>query len=181
MHSFPPLRTVAKTPLVSSRKRQMKMKCVSFHGQWRQDDTSDIEILINKDVFIAEPWKSVKLTAALDQLSIQEGVQYKSWYSTVGFAGPGLEMVSSSLRGGKRWPVPATVTMCVSEGEKRQEEGKSCLIWVDGSSRRVQTDCAAHLVNFPFPQAVSSPPLLVQVPEINEESWRGEETSVTWL
>lgn len=97
---------------------------------------------------------------------------------TVGFTGPGLEMVNSSHRGGKRWPVPhlqVSVMMCVREEEKRREEEKSCLIWVDGSSRWVQTDCAGHLVNFPFPRAVSSPPLLVQVPEIDEESQKHED------
>lgn len=34
--------------------------------------------------------------------------------------------------------------------------------------------CAGHSVDFPFPGAEPSPPLLVQVTEVDEESWRGE-------
>lgn len=47
------------------------------------------------------------------------------------------------------------------------------------SSGRVQSKCADQLVDFPFPQPVSSPPLLVQVSEIDEEPWKEEATSVT--
>lgn len=36
-----------------------------------------------------------------------------------------------------------------------------------------------HLVDFPFLRAVPSPPLLVQVSEIDEESCEGEGTSVS--
>lgn len=43
----------------------------------------------------------------------------------------------------------------------------------------MQSKGADHLVNFPFLRAVSSPPLLVQVSEVDEESCGQEMTSVS--
>ena len=69
-------------------------------------------------------------------------------------------------------PPPPGDYVCVQEDEKRQKTGKQLVpLQVDGSSEEcVQSGAADGLVDFPFPRAVSPPPLLVQVTEVDEES-----------
>lgn len=67
--------------------------------------------------------------------------------------------------------------MCRKDKKRQSEEKETAALSLGGRQFRgcVQYQGADQLLDFPFPRAVSSPPLLIQVSEIDEESQEHED------